>query len=85
MRDWHAPSLTSSCESGLSGLDIPEIACPLLADNHSLTMRNPVNLILRVINGGFPPSTEGNPRPYGMPPSYPVLNEVGRSRGVPVD
>ena len=21
-----------------------------------------------VLNGGFPPSTAGNPRPYGMPP-----------------
>ena len=166
MRDWHAPSLTSSRESGLGGWDIKEIvdllrtgvsaraavfgpmaavvqhslqelslvdltamatylkaqaetpapepwlaherskgeiatmmktgekvykdhceSChqphgegvprvyPPLANNHSISMRNPVNLIRMVINGGFPPSTEGNPRPYGMPPFYPVLND----------
>ena len=25
--------------------------------------------------GGFPPSTEGNPRPYGMPPFYQDLSD----------
>ena len=25
--------------------------------------------------GGFPPSTEGNPRPYGMPPFYQELSD----------
>ena len=25
--------------------------------------------------GGFPPSTEGNPRPYGMPPFYQDLGD----------
>ena len=27
-----------------------------------------VNAIRMVLNGGFPPGTAGNPRPYGMPP-----------------
>ena len=51
-------------------------------NNESITMRNSVNAIRIVLNGGFPPSTEGNPRPYGMPPFYQDLsNEQGRGRG----
>jgi mono/diheme cytochrome c family protein len=28
-----------------------------------------------VLNGGFPPSTQGNPRPYGMPPFAQLLSD----------
>jgi mono/diheme cytochrome c family protein len=28
-----------------------------------------------VLNGGFPPSTSGNPRPYGMPPFSATLDD----------
>lgn len=59
---------------GENGEGVPRIYPPL-ANNHAITMRNPVNLIRMVLNGGFPPSTEGNPRPYGMPPFYPVLSD----------
>jgi mono/diheme cytochrome c family protein len=38
-------------------------------------MRNPVNAIRIVLNGGFPPSTAGNPRPYGMPPFAQLLSD----------
>jgi mono/diheme cytochrome c family protein len=38
-------------------------------------MRNPVNAIRITLNGGFPPSTRGNPRPYGMPPFAHVLSD----------
>jgi mono/diheme cytochrome c family protein len=48
---------------------------PPLANNQSITMSFPINPIRIVLNGGFPPSTEGNPRPYGMPPFYQELNE----------
>jgi mono/diheme cytochrome c family protein len=41
---------------------------PPLAGNQAILMRNPVNAIRITLNGGFPPSTAGNPRPYGMPP-----------------
>lgn len=27
-------------------------------------------------SGGFAPATAGNPRPYGMPPYSPVLNDA---------
>ena len=41
---------------------------PPLAGNRALTMKEAVNPIRIVLNGGFAPSTAGNPRPYGMPP-----------------
>jgi mono/diheme cytochrome c family protein len=57
-----------------NGQGVPHIYPPL-NNNQALTMRNPVNAIRIVLNGGFPPSTEGNPRPYGMPPFYQDLND----------
>ncbi|MDB5811575.1 MAG: alcohol dehydrogenase [Betaproteobacteria bacterium] len=50
-------------------------AYPPLAGNRALTMRSAVNPIRMVLNGGFPPGTNGNPRPYGMPPFRPTLND----------
>jgi cytochrome c553 len=41
---------------------------PRLAGNQSIEMESAVNPIRMVLNGGFPPSTTGNPLPYGMPP-----------------
>jgi len=49
-------------------------AYPPLAGNLSITATPPVNPIRMVLNGGFPPSTAGNPRPYGMPPYGQILN-----------
>jgi mono/diheme cytochrome c family protein len=49
---------------------------PPLAGNRTLTMAEPVNAIRIVLSGGFPPSTAGNPRPYGMPPFSPVFNDA---------
>ena len=34
----------------------------------SIQMESAVNPIRMVLNGGYPPGTAGNPRPYGMPP-----------------
>jgi len=56
------------------GEGVPRVYPPL-ANNQAIAMRNPVNAIRMVLNGGFPPSTEGNPRPYGMPPFYQDLND----------
>jgi mono/diheme cytochrome c family protein len=41
---------------------------PALAGNRAVTMASPVNLVRVVVEGGFAPSTAGNPRPFGMPP-----------------
>ncbi len=43
-------------------------AYPRLAGNRAVTMPVTANLVQVVIHGGFPPSTAGNPRPFGMPP-----------------
>lgn len=39
-----------------------------LVGNPTVTMDNPTNLINMIRAGGFAASTEGNPRPHGMPP-----------------
>ncbi len=46
---------------------------PALAGNRAVTMTSPVNLVRVVLEGGFAPSTAGNPRPYGMPPFATIL------------
>ena len=54
---------------------------PPLANNQSIEMESAVNAIRMVLNGGYPPGTEGNPRPYGMPPfARPSLRQRGRRR-----
>jgi mono/diheme cytochrome c family protein len=47
---------------------------PPLAGNRAVTMRMSANLVHLVLEGGFPPSTAGNPRPFGMPPFATVLS-----------
>ena len=59
---------------GATGAGMPP-AYPPLAANRALTMRSAVNPIRMVLNGGFAPGTAGNPRPYGMPPFRPLLND----------
>ncbi len=48
---------------------------PALAGNTSILMDVAVNPIRIVYAGGFPPSTQGNPRPFGMPPFYQDLSD----------
>lgn len=48
---------------------------PPLAGNRALTMNNAANPIRIILNGGFAPTTGGNPRPYGMPPYSQVLDD----------
>lgn len=46
---------------------------PALAGNRGVTLASPVNAIRSILNGGYMPVTEANPRPYGMPPFAQVL------------
>ena len=46
-----------------------------LAGNRKVLLDSPANLIHIVVNGGFPPTTAGNPRPYGMPPFGPSMKD----------
>jgi mono/diheme cytochrome c family protein len=51
-------------------------AYPSLSGNRSHDANSTINAIRLVLNGGFPPSTGGNPRPFGMPPFGPELNDT---------
>jgi mono/diheme cytochrome c family protein len=50
-------------------------AYPALARNPGVIMGSTINAIRVVLNGGFPPGTESNPRPYGMPPFAQKLSD----------
>lgn len=58
---------------GDHGQGVP-YAYPALAGNRMVTLPTPANLVHIVLEGGFPPSTAGNPRPFGMPPFATVLS-----------
>jgi mono/diheme cytochrome c family protein len=49
---------------------------PPLAGNRAVTMHSAVNPIRMVLNGGYAPSTGGDPRPFGMPPFGYALNDA---------
>lgn len=49
---------------------------PALAGNRAVVLATPANAIRALLHGGYPPSTTGNPRPYGMPPFGPTLNDT---------
>jgi mono/diheme cytochrome c family protein len=51
-------------------------AYPALAGNRAVTMPSTVNLVQIVLNGGYAPATQGNPRPFGMPPFVLVLDDA---------
>ena len=59
---------------GASGQGAPGIY-PALAGNRSVTMAIPTNVIRIVLNGGYPPTTEANPQPYGMPPFQQIIRD----------
>jgi mono/diheme cytochrome c family protein len=50
-------------------------AYPPLAGNPSIEMDVSVNPLRMVLNGGYPPQTTENPRPYGMPPFAQILSD----------
>jgi mono/diheme cytochrome c family protein len=51
-------------------------AYPALAGNRAVTMTATANLVQVILNGGFPPATQGNPRPFGMPPFATTLSDA---------
>ena len=51
-------------------------AYPPLAGNRAVTMTSTSNLVQVILNGGYPPSTRGHPRPFGMPPFATVLSDA---------
>jgi mono/diheme cytochrome c family protein len=59
---------------GDRGEGVPN-AYPALAGNRAVNLPVTANLVQIVLNGGFPPATAGNPRPFGMPPYATLLND----------
>ena len=51
-------------------------AYPALAGHRTVTQASSVNLVKVILHGGFAPTTPGNPRPYGMPPFGPSLDDA---------
>ena len=60
---------------GEQGRGVPK-AYPALAGNRAVTMPQTANLVQIVLNGGYAPATEGNPRPFGMPPFVLELSDA---------
>ena len=59
---------------GDKGQGVPN-AYPVLRGNRAVVMAQTANLVQIVLSGGYAPATQGNPRPYGMPPFVLVLND----------
>ncbi len=59
---------------GSNGRGVPPMYPPL-AGNQAIATNSPVNAVRIVLFGGFPPSTAGNPRPFGMPPFAYALSD----------
>lgn len=57
-----------------SGQGVPR-AYPALARNSGVIMNSTINAIRAVLNGGLPPGTDNNPRPFGMPPFAQKLDD----------
>ena len=60
---------------GMQGDGVPN-AYPALAGNRAVTMPQTANLVQIVLHGGYAPATQGNPRPFGMPPFVLVLTDI---------
>jgi mono/diheme cytochrome c family protein len=63
----------ASCHGAEGRGKLPDY--PPLADNQSIQMDSAVNPIRMVLNGGFPPGTQSNTAPYGMPPFAGLLSD----------
>ncbi len=50
-------------------------AYPALAGHRTVTMASSANLVRVILSGGFPPTTAGHPRPFGMQPFGQSLSE----------
>lgn len=48
---------------------------PALASNRAINFGPSNNVIKAILHGGFPPTTAGNPRPFGMPGFSQSLND----------
>ncbi|MFT3857504.1 MAG: cytochrome c [Aquabacterium sp.] len=59
---------------GAQGQGVPHMYPPL-AGNRAVTLAGAHNVLKVILHGGFAPATAGNPRPFGMPPFGPSLQD----------
>ena len=59
---------------GENGQGVAHAYVPL-AGNPAVLLGPPANLVQVVLGGAFAPSTDGNPRPFGMPPFATELSD----------
>ena len=64
---------------GAQGEGVPG-AYPALAGNRALLLQDTTNLLQITLYGGFAPATQGNPRPFGMPPFVLQLSDADLAR-----
>ena len=60
---------------GEGGSSANGVAYVPLAGNRLVQLASPANLVHVIVNGGFAPTTAGNPRPFGMPPFGSSMND----------
>ena len=58
------------------------VNCVCLSGSHLNNQLSAVNTLRVVLNGGYPPGTADNPRPYGMSPYRPTLGDEKMAAGV---
>ena len=61
---------------GEGASDGARVAYVPLAGDRKVLLDSPANLVHLILNGGFPPTTAGNPRPFGMPPFGQTLSDA---------
>lgn len=59
---------------GEQGQGLPQ-AYPALAGSMAVQQSDPTNLVLSILQGGYGPSTQERPYPYGMPPFKMTLDD----------
>ena len=69
LRDTHARTAMATTARAWPRAYVP------LAGNRACCSDPPANLVQVVLGGAFPPSTAGNPRPFGMPPFATELSD----------
>jgi len=67
----------ASCHGadGEGGRSAQGVVYAPLAGNRKVLLDSPANLIHIMVNGGYPPTTAGNSRPFGMPPFGPSMKD----------
>ena len=76
MQNWYAPALNAAHEAGVADWDVADVVALLKTGQPRRAARSAGQPRAVVMSGGFTPSTAGHPRPFGMPPFGPELDDA---------